>query len=153
MFENLFSRNLGRKFVHFRNLGYENVWIFYNFTIKTMLNFIQFHQICVLSEQFDVVIHNSLSVDLPFHPITLSIPHPQNITPSLWQWWIWQQDSVNDIGPRGDGGRTSRAAFAFPFITPAFITARRVPGLIKVPANEGGAGKQNTGQKLGTKPN
>lgn len=102
---------------------------------------------------FAYSVQNTLSGDLPLRPTTLSNPLPKYLTPSLWQWWIWQQDSVNDIGPRGHGGRTSRTAFAFPFITPAFITARRVPDLIKVRANEGGAGKKNTGQKLGTKPN
>lgn len=36
-----------------------------------------------------------------------------------WQWWIWQEESVNDIPPLM-AGATSHT-FAFPFIIPAFI--------------------------------
>lgn len=47
-----------------------------------------------------------------------------------WQWWIWQEESVNDIPPLM-AGATSHT-FAFPFIIPAFIIMGWLPDLITV---------------------
>lgn len=48
-----------------------------------------------------------------------------------WQWWIWQEESVNDIPPLM-AGATSHT-FAFPFIILAFIIMGWLPDLITVP--------------------
>lgn len=48
-----------------------------------------------------------------------------------WQWWIWQEESVNDI-PSLMAVATSHT-FAFPFIILTFIIMGWLPDLITVP--------------------